>query len=85
MEKEDDMLSRIEELEGQLAYECECNKQFVECQNKCEQLEKENKDIRKETAREILQTIQSYQEEDYLQDLIDIIAKEYGVDLEVEE
>lgn len=27
---------RIEELEGQLAYECECNKQFVECQDDLE-------------------------------------------------
>lgn len=28
--------ARIEELEGQFAYECECNKQFVECQNELE-------------------------------------------------
>lgn len=27
---------KLEEVEGQFAYECECNKQFVETQNKCE-------------------------------------------------
>lgn len=32
----EDLTYRIEELESQLAYECECNKQFVECQNELE-------------------------------------------------
>lgn len=32
---------RIEELESQFAYECECNKQFVECQNENEQLKQQ--------------------------------------------
>lgn len=29
---------QLEEVQGQYAYECECNKQFVETQNKCERL-----------------------------------------------
>lgn len=29
---------KVEELEEQFGYECECNKQFVETQNKCERL-----------------------------------------------
>lgn len=29
---------RIEEVEGQFAYECECNKEFVACQNENERL-----------------------------------------------
>lgn len=29
---------KLEEVEGQYAYECECNKQFVECQNENEKL-----------------------------------------------
>ena len=29
----DQQKARIEELEGQFAYECECNKQFVQLQN----------------------------------------------------
>lgn len=32
---------RIEELEGQFAYECECNKEFVACQNENEQLKQQ--------------------------------------------
>lgn len=34
-----ELSTRVEELEGQYAYECECNKQFVETQNKCERLD----------------------------------------------
>ena len=30
---------QLEEVQGQYAYECECNKQFVETQNKCERLD----------------------------------------------
>ena len=33
--------TRIEELESQFAYECECNKQFVECQNENEMLKQQ--------------------------------------------
>lgn len=32
---------RIEELESQFGYECECNKQFVDCQNENEQLKQQ--------------------------------------------
>lgn len=35
-EEKEELKLRLEELEGQYAYECECNKQFVETQNKCE-------------------------------------------------
>lgn len=35
--------ARIEELEGQFAYECECNKQFVECQRENEELKQQLK------------------------------------------
>lgn len=34
---------RIEELEGQFAYECECNKQFMECQKENEELKQQLK------------------------------------------
>ena len=37
--------ARIEELEGQFAYECECNKQFVECQRENERLKAELKTL----------------------------------------
>ena len=33
--------NRIEELESQFAYECECNKQFVECQKENDQLKQQ--------------------------------------------
>jgi hypothetical protein len=33
--------TRIEELESQFAYECECNKQFIECQNENTQLKQQ--------------------------------------------
>ena len=39
---------RIEELEGQFAYECECNKEFVACQNENEQLKQRLEDSEKE-------------------------------------
>lgn len=32
---------KLEEVEGQYAYECECNKQFVECQNENEKLKQQ--------------------------------------------
>ena len=34
--------NRLEEVEGQYGYECECNAQFVECQNENERLKAEN-------------------------------------------
>ena len=34
-----ELATRLEEVESQYAYECECNKQFVETQKKCERLE----------------------------------------------
>lgn len=37
-EEIEELKARIEELEQQYGYECECNKQFVETQNKCERL-----------------------------------------------
>ena len=39
-------------------------------------------EARKETAKEILQILQGYDEEDYLQELEIIIAKKYGVEVE---
>lgn len=45
---------RIEELESQFAYECECNKQFVDCQKENEnlkqQLEEKEKELKYKTA-----------------------------------
>lgn len=38
----EDLKNKVEELEGQLAYECGCNSELVDTQNKCEILEKEN-------------------------------------------
>ena len=38
-EKVADLEAKCEELEQQFTYECECNKQFVETQNKCERLD----------------------------------------------
>ena len=38
---------QLEEVEGQYAYECECNKQFVECQNENEKLKAENERLKK--------------------------------------
>ena len=37
--KNRELEANVEELEGQYAYECECNKQFVETQNRCERLD----------------------------------------------
>lgn len=37
---------KLEEVEGQYAYECECNKQFVECQNENEKLKAENERLK---------------------------------------
>ena len=39
---------RIEELESQFAYECECNKQFVDCQNENNQLKQQLAEKEKE-------------------------------------
>ena len=39
-------------------------------------------EVRRETAKEILQILQGYDEEDYLQELEIIIAKKYGVEVE---
>ena len=38
---------KLKEVEGQYAYECECNKQFVECQNENEKLKAENERLKK--------------------------------------
>lgn len=37
---------RLEEVEGQYAYECECNKQFIECQKENEELKAENEKLK---------------------------------------
>lgn len=42
--------TRIEELESQFAYECECNKQFVECQNENEMLKQQLAEKKKQIA-----------------------------------
>lgn len=39
-------------------------------------------EVRRETAKEILQILQGYDEENYLQELEIIIAKKYGVEVE---
>ena len=39
-------------------------------------------EVRRETAKEILQILQGYDEEDYLQGLEIIIAKKYGAEVE---
>ena len=39
---------KLKEVEGQYAYECECNKQFVECQNENEKLKAEKEKIIKD-------------------------------------
>ena len=36
-----ELKQQLEEVEGQYAYECECNKQFVECQNENEKLKQQ--------------------------------------------
>ena len=50
---------KLEELKGQYAYECECNKQFVECQNENEKLKNQLVVTEKalELVRETLQDI----------------------------
>ncbi len=42
-----ELKTKLEEVEEQYAYECECNKQFVECQNENEQLKAENERLLK--------------------------------------
>lgn len=42
---------RIEELESQFAYECECNKQFVDCQKENENLKQQLAEKEKETKQ----------------------------------
>jgi hypothetical protein len=46
--------SRIEELEGQFAYECECNKQFVECQKENEELKQQLAEKDNEHTKEMM-------------------------------
>lgn len=50
---------RIEELESQFDYECECNKQFVDCQNENTQLKQQlaEKDVELSLARNEIDTL----------------------------
>lgn len=45
----------------------------------------EREEIRKETAIEIIEILKSYDEENYLQEVENIIAKKYGVEVEDEQ
>lgn len=45
----------------------------------------EREEVRKETVIEIIEILKSYDEENYLQELENIIAEKYGVELEDEQ
>lgn len=55
----------IEELESQFAYECECNKQFVECQNENTQLKQLVTELDKE-AQEIYEMYNQERKKNWL-------------------
>ena len=46
LDKEEELETRVEELEGQLAYECECNKELVDTQKENERLKEEIKKLK---------------------------------------
>ena len=72
---------RIEELESQFDYECECNKQFVECQNENKKLKQQlaEKDEEITELKDKIEILE-YTIEEYEQDTPDlIIAKLYKV------
>ena len=68
-ERDSEIMSRLAELEDK-----------IESGELCEREE-----IRKETAIEIIEILKSYDEENYLQEVENIIAKKYGVEVEDEQ
>lgn len=70
---------RIEELESQFAYECECNKQFVECQKENEML-KQQLTCKEKTINNLLAETQDLKK--VLQNVSDKLIAEDKIALE---
>ena len=77
-----DKVTRIEELESQFAYECECNKQFVECQKENEML-KQQLTCKEKTINNLLNETQDLKR--VLQNVSDKLIKEDKISFAVEQ
>ena len=70
---------KLKEVEGQYAYECECNKQFVECQNENEKLKQQLHELPKKIVEDFYDEIRhrAILEDDYCPD--HNLERKYGV------